>query len=329
LTLDISKLSGEERRQYKTLEDLFAYSYGEEKNEQELCEGVLATVDDWKKKMGGRGGLETFVQPYLDAVRRGDKDTARNLYFFISPLFFYIHVLYELSRGEWRNATSWSGMYCERIIKNLLREYDRCYNAHNYTDLYLAQTKTKFAAKLGRTRSIFEEKKFEPTNDLCNLVEIVYNVRSTRGPHDVPPPEPLQAQISAGQCLPVYVDYLALLNLMNNDRLTSGISTFVTFFGKLTELKVSLTFGEEGAKLSIDQLITNLFREGFFKGGKRLKEVRDRLDYLSYHFQNPIISKSLGKLGTGKNAILLRKGKKGNYTYYERCPPQDVFGVSI
>lgn len=327
MALDISKLSGEERRQYKTLEDLFVYSYGEAKNKQETCEGILATVDDWKKKMGGRGGLETFVQPYLNGIRNDDRDAARNLYFFISPLFFYIHVLYELSRGEWRNATSWSGMYCERIIKNLLREYDRCYNAHNYVDLYLVRT--KFAAKLGRARSIFEQKNFEPTNALCNLVEIVYNVRSTKGPHDVPPPEPLQAQISAGQCLPVYVDYLALLSLMNDDSLASGITTFVTFFGKLTELKVSLTFGEEGVRLSIDQLITNLFREGFFKVGKRLSEVRARLDYLGYHFQTPIISMSLGKLSTGKDAILLKKGKKGNYIYYERCPPQDIFGASI
>jgi hypothetical protein len=288
---------------------------------------VLSTVDDWKKIMGGRGGLEAFVQPYLDGIREIDKGAARSLYFFISPLFFYIHVLYELSRGEWRNATSWSGMYCERIVKNLLREYDRCYDSHNYADLFLTQT--KFAAKLGRTRSIFEQKNFEPTNSLCNLVEIVYNVRSTRGPHDVPPPEPLQAQISAGQCLPVYVDYLAMLNLMNSAKLTAGITAFVTFFGKLTELKISLTFGEEGAKLSIDQLITNLFREGFFKVGKRLKDIRDKLDCLGYHFQDPIISMSLGRLSSGKDAVLLKKGKKGSYTYYERCPPQDIFGISI
>jgi hypothetical protein len=328
LSVDTTKLSGEERRQYKTLEDLFAYSYGGTMKEQELREGIVATVDDWMKRMGGRGGLETCVQPYLEAIAKGDRQAARNLYFFISPLFFYIHVLYELSRGEWRNATSWSGMYCERIVKNLLREHDRCYSTNIYSDLYVNQPRASFTSRLGRNRAVFEAKKFEPTNELCNLLEIVYNVRNTKGPHDVPPPEPLQARISAGQCLPVYVDYLAILNLMDNST-ESSITAFVTFFGKLTEVKVSMTFGEESSRLTIDQLVTNLFKDGFFKDGKRLSDVRDQLDSKGYHFANPDIAHCLTRLSTGKEAMLLKKGKAGKYTYYERCPPQDIFRASI
>lgn|GEM_PF-1177282 len=326
MTFDVSKLSDEERRQYKTLEDLFAYSYGGYKSEEELCEGILQTVEDWKKKMGGRGELETCVLPYLEAIRMKNRDSARNLYFFISPLFFYIHVLFELSRSEWRNAISWAGMYCERVTKNLLREFDRCFGTNNFADV----SDKKFAVKLGRLRAILESKQFEAANELCNLLEIIYSVRSTRGPHDVPPPEPLRAQISANQCLPAYIAYLEILTLMKNN-LSSDFSAFVSFFSKLTEMKISLTFGEEMNKVTVEYLLRNvLYREGFFGGdGKKLSEVQTKIRKVGYNFKDAAVSNILSKLSTGKQAVLTKKGKKRNYVYLERCPPQDIFGASI
>jgi hypothetical protein len=288
-----------------------------------LCEGLLATVDDWKKKMGGRNSLESYISPYLEKVTQQDRETARNLYFFISPLFFYIHVLFELSRSEWRNATSWSGMFCERITKNLLREIDRRFDS----DAFQKVEKSTFENKIGKLKSELESRQFKLTNELYSLMDVIYSLRDTRGPHDVPPPEPLRAQISASQCLPVYIDYLEALMFLKND-LLKDYSTFVCFFSDLTETKISLAFGEETSKVTPDSLIRNvLFREGYFgeKEGRKLGEVQAKLKDMSYNFSDPSVAKALYKLSKGKDAVLTRKGKRKNFTYHERYPPNEVF----
>ena len=307
------------------LEALFDYSFGASGDEGRILQGIAETVDDWKKMMGGRTSLEPHVAPYLERIKTGDRDAARNLYFFVSPLFFYIHVLYELSRTEWRNATSWSGMFCERIVKNLLREIDRRYS----TDAYQKVEKSKFENKLGKLKSELEVKQFKLANEIFNLMEIIYSLRDTRGPHDVPPPEPLRAQISASQCLPVYIDYLEALIFLEND-LFKEYRTFVSFFGNLTETKISLAFGEEGRKVTVDHLLKNvLYREGFFNEGRKLRDAQVKLKSMSYNFGDPAVAKSLRKLSRGKEAILTRKGKRRNYVYYERYPPKEVFETVI
>jgi len=288
-----------------------------------LHDGLLATIDDWKKKMGGRNSLEPHILPYLDRIIARDRDAARSLYFFISPLFFYIHVLFELSRMEWRNATSWSGMFCERVAKNLLRAYDRTYSTTSFQTV----EKSKFENKVGRLRSDLEAKQFALANELCSLMEIIYSLRDTRGPHDVPPPEPLRAQISASQCLPVYTDYLECLIFLEND-LIKDYNAFVCFFSNLTETKISLAFGEEGVKVTVDHLLKNvLYREGFFgeNGGRRLSDVQTKLKSMSYNFSDQAVAAALYKLSKGKDALLTRRGKRKNYTYHERYPPKEIF----
>jgi hypothetical protein len=327
LSFDVSKLSDEERRQYSTLDDLFLYSFGDSKDERRLCEGLLATIDDWKKKMGGRSSLEPHILPYVERITQKDRDAARNLYFFVSPLFFYIHVLYELSRSEWRNATSWSGMFCERIVKNLLREIDRKYS----TDAFQKVEKSSFENKLGRLKSELEAKQFKLTNELFSLMEVIYSLRDTRGPHDVPPPEPLRAQICASQCLPVYIDYLETLIFLKNNIL-DHFSAFVSFFSNLTETKISLAFGEEGTKVTTHHLLKNvLYREGFFgvSEGRRLGDVQTKLKSMSYNFSDPVVAATLYKLSKGKSVVLTRRGKRKNYTYHERYPPKEIFKSTI
>jgi len=327
LSFDISKLSDKERRQYYTLEALFAYSFGASEDNETIIEGVTETINDWKKMMGGKNTLEPYVTPYLNKIKKEDRNAARNLYFFISPLFFYIHVLYELSRSEWRNATSWSGIFCERIVNNLLREIDRKFSS----DTFQKVERSKFENKLGRLKSELEARRFKLANELFNLLEIIYSLRDTRGPHDVPPPEPLRAQISASQCLPVYIDYLEALIFMDNDML-EDYKTFVSFFSNLTETKISLTFGEEGRKVTVDHLLKNaLYREGFFgvKEGRRLSEVQNKLKNMGYNFTDSAVSSALYKLSKGKNAILTRKGKRKKYTYHERYPPEEIFKTVI
>ena len=275
--------------------------------------------------MGGRRSLKPHIAPYLDKIAGGDRDAARNLYFFVSPIFFYIHVLYELSRKEWRNATSWSGMFCERIVKNLLREIDRRYSKNVFQKV----EKSRFENKLGKLKSELEATHFRLASELFNLMQIIYSLRDTRGPHDVPPPMPLRAQISASQCLPVYIDYLEALIFLEND-LLKDYRTFVSFFSNLTETKISLAFGEEGRKVTVDHLLKNvLYREGFFGEGPRLRDVQAKLRSMSYNIEDYAVATELYKLSKGKEAILTRRGKRGSYTYHERYPPSEVFKTVI
>lgn len=277
--------------------------------------------------MGGKNSLEPHVLPYLNKIALKDRDTARNLYFFISPIFFYIHVLYELSRPEWRNATSWGGMFCERVVRNLLRAFDKTYA----TDCYQTVEKTYFENKLGKLRSELQGKKFGLANEICNLMEVIYSLRDTRGPHDVPPPEPLRAKISASQCLPVYNDYLEALIFLKNDLLKDR-STFVFFFSDLTETKISLSFGEKGRIATVDYLLENvLYREGFFgtEEGKKLGDVQAKLKGMNYNFTDQAVALALLKASKAKGAFLTRKGKRKNFVYLERYPPAKFFETTI
>lgn len=53
--------------------------------------------------------------------------------------------------------------------------------------------------------------------------------------------------------------------------------------------------------------------------------MQPKLSGDGYHFRVSVVSMSLAKLSIGKDAVLLKKGKKRNHTYYERCPPAGNF----
>jgi len=275
--------------------------------------------------MGGRNSLKPHVASYIKKIQKGDKDAAGNLYLFLSPLFFYIHILFEIARTEWRNAISWSGMFCERIVNNLLREISRKYS----TDIFRKLEKSKFENKLGKLKSELEARGFKLANELFHLIGIIYSLRDTRGPHDVPPPEPLRAQISASQCLLVYIDYLEALIFLRNNML-HDYKTFISFFSNLTETKISLTFREKGRKITVEHVLKNvLYREGFFGKGRKLSEVQSKLKEIGYNFADSTVSSALCKLSKGKDAILIRKGKRKKFTYHERYPPKEIFTTII
>ena len=321
MSLELQKLSDMEKKHYFALEDLFSFSLGEQKDREKLRAGLKETVDDWKKMMGGRSSLENYIAPYLDGIMANDRNKARSLYFFLSPIFLYIHVLYEISRKEWRNAVSWSGIFCERTVKNLLKEIDR----KDLTDIFQKVERSSFENKTGKLKSELENRQFKLANELYSLMEVIYALRDTRGPHDVPPPERIRAQTCASQCLPVYIDYLEALMFLGND-LKDDYHTFVSFFSNLTETKISLTFGEEEKRVTINDLLKNvLYREGFFRQGKKHGEVTEKLRTMGYNFGDPQVSKALSGLSKGKDAIFTKKGKRRNYIYEERYPPEEFF----
>jgi hypothetical protein len=325
MSLEIPELMGKEKEHYTTIEDLYLYSCGVAKDETKLCLGLKETISDWDKMMGGRSSLQTTIEPYLAAIRKSDRAAARNLYFFLSPVFSYIRVLYEMRRRAWRIAVVWSGLFCERIVRNLFQAIDQRESIHIWQEI---SQDLKFEHRNNRLRAELESRQYEEAEILAILLKSIYFTRSHRGPHDVPPPEPLQADISQRLCLPVYVKYLEGLILLDN-ALAEDFSTFVSFFQNLAETRVALIFPEEEVATSPKEIIKALYRQGFFKEGKVLKEVMVHLGELGFHWNTSRIAHTLEYWSKGKKAFLTRRGKRGAYRYLERYPPEDFFKTTL
>jgi len=321
----IPELVGKENEHYSTLKALYAYSCGEPKDETNLCLGLKDTINDWDTMMGGRSNLPIVIQPYLEAIKKGDRDKARNIYLFLSPAFFYIHILYEMRRKSWRIAVTWGGIFSERVVENLFKAIDRKDSSNVWTTI---SKDPSFEHRTGRLKSELEQRHFEETETLISLLKSIYFTRSHSGPHDVPPPEPVEADISQRICLPVYVKYLKCLMFLEND-LSSDFSTFVSFFRNLAETHIAIIFPEEESTTTPKEVIKDLYRQGFFKTGKNLKELRCRLEEVGFHWDVSRIAHTLEYWSKGKKAFLTRSGKKGDYKYFERFPPDEFFRTTI
>lgn len=325
MSLEIPELIGKEKEHYSTLKDLYSYSCGEAITEDKLYSGLKDTINDWDKMMGGRSNLHAFIEPYLEAIKRSDKDKARNLYLFLSPIFFYILILYEMRRRAWRIAVTWGGIFSERIIENLFRAIDR----KDSLNIWEVISKDRsFENRSNRLRKELEQRHFEEADSLASLLKSIYLTRSHSGPHDVPPPEPIEADMSQRICLPVYVKYLKCLMFLGND-LAFDFSIFVSFFHNLAETHVALIFPEEEITTTPKEVIKDLYRQGFFKEGKTLKEAIARVGELGFHWDVSRIAHELEGWSKGKKAFLTRSGKRGFYKYFERYPPEEFFRTTI
>lgn len=325
MSIELPNLIGKEKQHYDSLEELYSYSCGKKKDETQLCIQINETIDDWDKMMGGRSNLKASVAPYSQALLKGDHNKARMLYFFLSPIFFYIHVLLEMEREAWRNAMTSSGIFCERIVRNLLQEVDRIDSSNIWEEL---SKNPKFDHRNGRLQSELEGKKIDQADTLCSLLKSIYFTRTHTGPHDVPPPEPIQADLSARLCLPAYVKYLETLIELGND-LTSDFNSYVSFFYSLTRTNVALIFGKEEVRKSPREVIFEIYMQGFFKLGKSFGETKKKFQEAGYDPGDARLANELEKLSKGNKAILTRRGKRGFYVYHERYPPDDSLRMTI
>jgi hypothetical protein len=180
----------------------------------------------------------------------------------------------------------------------------------------------------GRLRNELETRKFEAAN-LYGSIYRIYSVRSTRGPHDVPPPEPIQAKISMTECLPVYVDYLAALEHIGTT--LAEPNNFIEIFSDTTQVQPTLVFGEEitGAIPIKEFLKDVIYREGFFKDGRTSGDVLAELGRRRRNYDDTTVMNGLRGLSTGKDALLTRKKRGKIFRYFERAPPDEYFRLAL
>lgn len=325
LSIEIPKLIGREKKHYEALESLYVFSCGKPQNITKLCEALRETINDWDRMMGGRSNLLSSVQPYLEAIAKSNRSGPRHLYLFLSPVFSYIHILYEMKRRAWRMAMTWGGIFCERIIRNVFQEIER---KDSISIWQVISKDRRFENRNNRLRKELEERHFKEADSLWNFLKSIYFMRSHTGPHDVPPPEPIQADYVTRLCAPAYLKYLESLILLDNE-IAQDFHTFISFFYNLAKTRIALIFPEEEIPITPKEVIRELYRQGLFKDGKSLSEVDARLVKLGYNFQLSRISNALRFLSKGKNAMLTRKGRKRSYKYHERYPPEKFFKTTI
>ena len=317
---------GKEKAHYITLENLYSFSCGDFVDAGQLYQCLRETVEDWDRMMGGSTKLLNLSESYLKAVKENNASTAIDLYLFLSPLLFFVYALHEISRKAWREAVTKCGIFCERIARNLFQEIDRQFSMKVWGEM----NQRDFESKNGRLKKELEFRHFPYADDLYGSMKRIYNVRNIRGPHDVPPPEPIQAKISINECLPTYMDYLNALVYLGNKSLEQHFSDFLSVFSETTLLTPAIVFGEETELPSAADFIKNvLFRQSFFAPGKTFKQTVDKSRELRHTWTPSVVANSLRQLSQGKDAILTRKRQGTIYYYYERIPPSEYFRVSL
>ena len=159
---DSSILIGKEKVHYeaiKRLRDLPSLSSNEINNLVRILE---ETVEDWNKMMGGGSRLPHICKPYLRNIRGNDNDAAMRLYFYLSPIIFYVHALHEAIKGSQRNVVTNCGIFGERIVNNLLFQADQ----HYASKILEEMSGKKFEDKNGKLKSVLEGVGFQEADEL-------------------------------------------------------------------------------------------------------------------------------------------------------------------
>lgn len=319
------ELPAKEKVHYDTIETVYKFCIGEDVDVETLLSGLSTTISELDTMMGGKSSLPDFSKKYLDHLKQGRQTEVMRFYLLVSPLIFFVTALEEASRKAYRNAVTACGMFCERIVRNILQTID----ARSVSKCFDELKDSDFEVKNGHMKGELEREKFEFADELFITLKKIYFVRNKSGPHDVPPPEPVQARICINEILPATIDYLkALLYLgVNVDEDYDAIIKLV--YG-MTQTSPSLVFGPAGKRTRLEFVIKEkMYREGFFKDGKNLKAAITEMSERRFHASASDIANCLKKLCQGKNAILARTKRNGQYHYYERQPPEDYFQTQV
>lgn len=290
-----------------------------------MVKGIAETVNDWTEMLGNSSSMVGTCERYLAKIETGDQNAARSLYLLVSPVFFYVHSLYQLQRQAWRTSVTACGIFCERIVRNLMLALDARLN----NGIYEKFEDNIFENKNGKVKGELEELGFAEADNLFSLLKILYSARSTTGPHDVPPPEPVQARISVGYCLPIYLRYIQALNHLG-EKLASDSGDFSSFIVHSAQLEVLLAFGAGAENEPLRSIIKDrLYRLNFFSQDRTIKDVSEKLAELRHSFSQPLLAHRLKELSTGRDAVLTRTKRDGIYHYRERQDPREYYKLSV
>jgi len=182
-----------------------------------------------------------------------------------------------------------------------------------------------FEERAGRVKGVLEKRHCDCGEALYNSLKNIYNVRNKQGPHDVPPPENIQARICVTESLPVYINYLTAMNAVGVAISQQDFDKFMNLFYALTEMKPSLVIGEETEQPRVESTLIELYKQNFFSSEPLLSDVLAKLREQRYHYPKTTVANALKKLSAGKNCLLSRRKTSQGYAYAEKIPPSEAF----
>lgn len=279
---------------------------------------VQSVAKDWDMLLN-TSTLSSVVSKIIKKINsaKDDEEVIRYLKildFLLGPLEYYMIALEEMKSVSYRDAVTRCGMVCERFTHKLLLEL----GASN-----LVNAKVNFDAKIGRLKNELSERLILFGPDFCAIQSSVYNIRNRKGPHDVPVADEIEAKHCVGTIPMLYSRYLEILVSLDYDisDINQELSEFVNnliSFGTILP-----TVGKGGVKPTLSEILLDIYRQGFFAAKKTLKDVADKIGDLGYGFPKGSIHNAL--YAFHKKRILIRQGRRGNFTYAQKIPPQTYF----
>jgi len=309
----------------KELEDVLdllrRYSTGSTVRQEDLFARVRWLLDVWDAAMGKSGQIVAIGESFLHRITssgfsQGQNNPSKALYLCLSPLAYFIIGLEELIDDAFRDAVTRCGMFCERIVHELLRLAGR---------FDMLEANVKFSNKVGALQNFLSIKRYRAAEHLCATILTVYDIRNQRGPHDVPTADELEAKFCVSSFPWVYARYLEILDSLGYD-LSDNMEKFIGLCNSIVRVGTSLAkrAGHEGlfAREAVEIL---LYKNGFFLEERSLGDVIVELGRLGYNYPKPTVANTLESL---TKTFLSRHGRPGVFRYHQKIPPHEYYKTS-
>ena len=288
---------------------------------QDPIENLSATVvevriilGEWSKLVGNDGIVKILEPLISQIVNEREENKVRSLTrildFLISPFEHYMISLEEFKRDVPRDATTRCGMVIERVTGQLWYELKR-------------SEPPKVEDRIGGIQDALTKRLgIKGIEDFCSLMKSVYHIRDWKGPHDVPAADSLDAKFCITSISKIYSIYLEILKLLGYN-LGDSAARMSEFVNSIVLLSPMLAVGKKGKLPEIDDVILNIYQNGFFKTKRTFNEICEKIEE-RYSFPKPTIFRCLDRFYS-KKKILNREGKRGAYTFIQRVSPEEFY----
>ena len=308
----MSSLIAREKEIERVFTDLQIYSKDKSAiNVHFLKTELTDLITSWDRLLGKTGAIIKASDPLL--LNLSVAANAQILYYILAPLEYYMMALEEIVNPAFRDAATRCGMFCERVVNILLAVLKQ----DDIKD-------SKFENKIGRLQSVLTDRDFTPAQLLCSSMRNIYNLRDTRGPHDVPAADEIDAKFCVSSCPLVYSRYSQALEHMSQN-VGQYMPDFVKLVNSILDVSGRLAIGPGGRSLSAkDSIEVILFRNGFFSSERTFEEIRQKLGESGYTFPDGTLGNTLRRL-TAPGGFLTRKNISKGFVYVQRIPPQEYY----
>jgi len=285
----------------------------------EILEKLKKMTLEWDKLLNSGVFTKTLNQVVKNinvAKLEGDVDSQeknlRLLYLIISPLEHYMISLEEMKVESFRDAVIRCGIVCERLVNKLL--FEICYKDSDMN---------KFSNNVGILQRELEQRKVTSVKYFCGSMSEIYDIRNTRGPHDVPCAEEIEAKFCIASMPLIYSRYMDILEFLGYD--LKGIrDDLVSLANEIIIIGTLLpTVGKKGKGLKTGDVLIDLYRQGFFSKPREFSEIENRLMELGYNIDKSTLSHAL--VGLCEKGVLHRSGKRRHFKYSQKMPSTEYF----